>query len=243
MAWHKVVGTVFIPGRTRLFNLYAAYQPDSQVAFSATPEFDILYKKFITKNRRNNAGDTSRLWSLVLNCKQLMAENIPGEFAELGVWRGNTAAVLAHYATASNRKAYFFDTYAGFDARDLKGLDKRTNRHFINTSLKMVQKVIGDDGASCEYVQGFFPDSIQPHHRACAFAAVSLDCDLYEPTKAGLEFFYPRLSHGGMFFLHDYSSGHWPGAKLAIDEFCKSTGEFLVLMPDKSGSAFFRKAR
>jgi hypothetical protein len=72
---------------------------------------------------------------------------------------------------------------------------------------------------------------------------VSLDCDLYEPMKAGLEFFYPRMTRGGIFLLHDYSSFSWNGAKKAIDEFCGQSGEFIVLMPDKSGSAFLRKAR
>jgi O-methyltransferase len=59
--------------------------------------------------------------------------------------------------------------------------------------------------------------------------------------KAGLDFFYPRMPRGGLFLLHDYSSLCWPGAKQAVDEFCRATGENLLLMPDKSGSAFIRK--
>ena len=58
-----------------------------------------------------------------------------------------------------------------------------------------------------------------------------------------LEFFYPRMPQGGIMFLHDYSSLYWHGAKLAVDEFCAETGEFIVLMPDKSGSAFLRRSR
>ncbi len=48
---------------------------------------------------------------------------------------------------------------------------------------------------------------------------------------------------GGLFLLHDYSSKHWAGAKLAIDEFCKASGEYVICMPDKSGSAFLRKTK
>ena len=70
---------------------------------------------------------------------------------------------------------------------------------------------------------------------------VSLDCDLYAPTKAGLEFFYPLMEKHGIFLLHDYSSLHWEGSKRAIDEFCELNNEKLILIPDKSGSAFFRK--
>ncbi len=68
-------------------------------------------------------------------------------------------------------------------------------------------------------------------------------CDLYKPTKVGLDLFYPRMSRGGIFFIHDYSSQIWNGAKMAVDEFCAMTGEFIVLMPDKSGSAFLRKVK
>jgi len=61
--------------------------------------------------------------------------------------------------------------------------------------------------------------------------------------KAGLEFFYPRMSRGGILMLHDYSSLFWDGAKKAIDESCNKNGEYVVLMPDKSGSAFIRKSK
>ena len=48
------------------------------------------------------------------------------------------------------------------------------------------------------------------------------------------------MSKGGIFLIHDYSSGFWEGATQAVNEFCKKTGQRLVRMPDKSGSAFIR---
>jgi hypothetical protein len=60
--------------------------------------------------------------------------------------------------------------------------------------------------------------------------------------KAGLEFFYPRLAPGGLLLLHDYSSGCFPGAKQAVDEFAKTIPENIVLQPDKSGTAIIRKS-
>lgn len=64
---------------------------------------------------------------------------------------------------------------------------------------------------------------------------------LYAPTKAALEFFYPRMSAGGVLFVHDYASGIWPGVTHAVDELRAATGESLVLLPDKSGTAIIRK--
>jgi hypothetical protein len=109
--------------------------------------------------------------------------------------------------------------------------------------VNLVKEVIGENARVCDFIAGRFPEIIPDEYRSRTYAAVSLDCDLYEPIKAGLDFFYPRMPRGGLLFLHDYSSGHWPGAKRAVDEFCARTGEFAILMPDKSGSAFVRKSK
>jgi hypothetical protein len=222
---------------------FFAYQPDSQRFFEAHPEFHVVLKKFVMFNRLNNAGDITRLWSLVLNIKQIIEEKVEGDFAELGVWRGNTAAVLAYYGQREKRRVFLFDTFQGFNKKDLDGIDSDKKIAFHDTSLGMVKEVIGVESGSCEFVTGYFPESINENHRRNRYAIVSLDCDLYEPMKEGLSFFYPLMSPGGIFFLHDYSSFCWNGSKKAIDEFCKKNNENLILMPDKSGSAFIRKTR
>jgi hypothetical protein len=219
------------------------FKPDSFNHFADHKEFIQLHGSFIKCNKRNNSGDLSRLWFFILNIKQILSEGIQGDFAELGVWRGNTASVLAYYASLNNRKAYLFDTFAGFDKRDLSGVDENKGVGFKNTSLDLVKDIIGKPSESCIFVKGHFPTTVTEEHRNKKFAIVSLDCDLYEPMKAGLEFFYPLMAKGGVFLLHDYSSHFWEGAKKAIDEFCAKNDERVILMPDKSGSALFRKSK
>ncbi len=238
----EILGLRFKLGRNKTSPFYKAYHPDSYFAFGAHPEFDELYPRFTAHNEVNNGGDSTRLWAFILNCKQVLAEGIQGDFAELGVWRGNTASILAKFASSDNRKVLLFDTFEGFTETDLTGIDAQKEMDFNNTSIDLVKKVIGKNDAHCVFVKGFFPDTITDDHRNRKYAVVSLDCDLYAPTKAGLSFFYERMPIGGLFFLHDYSSLHWDGSKLAIDEFCKETGEHIILMPDKSGSAFLRKS-
>ena len=234
-------GSLFRMGLSKTSAIYGAYQPDSYFLAGQHREFDELFRRFASHNRLNNGGDIPRLWALILNCKQILEEKIPGDFAELGVWRGNTAAVLASYADAPGRSVYLFDTYEGFDGEDLHGIDADKTMAFANTSVDVVRGVVGESRTNCIYVKGRFPGSIAAAHRERQYALVSIDCDLYEPMKAALEFFYPRMPRGGMLLLHDYSSLQWNGAKQAIDEFCRQSGEFIVLMPDKSGSAFVRK--
>ena len=226
-------------------SLYISAQPDSHDHFKAHPEWPELLKKFTAFNKGNNGADLPRLWSFILNIKQILAEGIEGDFAELGVWRGNSSAVLATLSNSTGREVFLFDTYEGFDQRDLKNVDIDKGLCYTpkDTSLDIVKKVVGNDYKHCHYIKGYFPESITAEAKKRKYAVVSLDCDLYEPIKAGLEFFYPRMPKGGILFLHDYSSMYWPGATKAINEFLKRSGEFPVLMPDKSGSAFVRKTK
>lgn len=228
----------------QFFNhIWKAYTPDSVTKRGLHSEVFCLYEKFRKRNRGNNGGDIGRLFSWILNIKQVIEhEGIAGDFAELGVYRGNTAAILAHYAYEYSRECYLFDTFAGFDAKDLRGVDQAsTAGMFSSTSVEIVRDVIGEPQIqTCNIIQGHFPDSLPKELSDKKFALVSLDCDLYEPTVAALKWFFRKMPDGALFMLHDYSSATWLGAQKAIDEFCVREGQNLILMPDKSGSAFIR---
>jgi hypothetical protein len=219
---------------------YWAFRPDSAWLFETHPEFASLFKVWTVGNSTNNAGDRARYYSLILNLKQVIADGVVGDFAELGVYLGNSSALFAHFAAESGRKLFLFDTFYGFDAADLTGGDAAYRMQFADTTLAKAQKLIGHEGI-CRYVVGKFPESITEESKSSRYAFVSLDCDLYKPMRDGLAFFYERLSPGGMLFVHDYSSCYWDGVKSAVDEFSRQTGATPVLLPDKSGTAVIRK--
>jgi hypothetical protein len=218
---------------------FVAYYPDSIGSFSRRAK---LYRSWIRGNRRNNNGDAARFVALMLNLRQLEDEGISGEFAELGVWKGNSAAILAYYASRLGKRLFLFDTFSGFDNRDLIGIDHVKKVEFADTSIEYVKDTVGHDSITT-YVKGFFPASITEEVAVQTFSLVHIDCDLYEPMLAALDFFYSRMPKGGMLIMHDYSSGVWEGAKRAVDEFCRSNGEFVSLWPDKSGTAMIRKSK
>lgn len=225
--------------------LYVAYRPDSDFGFFAHPavhpELQSLANKWVANNVKNNAGDLPRFYALALNIKQVIADGIAGDFAELGVYRGNSAAILAHYARDNHRSLFLFDTFEGFEAKDLTGIDANKEPEFADTSLDMVRQNVGEGAVI--YVKGYFPETITRDISERQFAVVHLDCDLYDPMKAGLEFFYPRLTPGGLLIIHDYSGIWWDGAKRAVDEYLREIKENVILLPDKSGTAMFRKTR
>jgi hypothetical protein len=215
------------------------HRPDFHAKAESLPQYGQLFRSWIANNRTNNCGDLTRFYTIYLNVRQILEEGIPGDFVELGVYKGNSAQLLAMLGRTHDRHLYLFDTFEGFDARDLRGVDSGESAQFDDTSLAAVQRFVGTERVS--YVAGFFPESIAQVKMPDEIAIAHIDCDLYEPMKAGLECFYPRLTKGGLMMLHDYSSGRWPGSKQAVDEFFRNRPEKPILAADKSGTAIFRK--
>lgn len=245
--WRKVRRLSTMPfslGCASLGDIYLSYHPDSQVYFDEHPEFWEVLGPFLNENRVNNAGDLVRLWTLIINIKHVLDSDIKGNFAELGVYRGNVAAVLALFASRNGRRVQLFDTFQGFDARDYLGaLEHDQLPMFDKVSIAGVRRKLASYADVCDLVPGYFPDSLRTEHDAMQYAVVSIDCDLQKPTTAGLEYFYRRMPKGGVIFVHDYSSLHWKGVKLAVDEFCRLYDEQPVLIPDKSGTVMIRRSR
>jgi hypothetical protein len=220
--------------------LMLQHRPDCHYNFNRfSDDYARLFSIWLEGNVENNCGDLSRFYGICLNVTQICRDQIPGDFVELGVYKGNSAGVLATFARQQNRRLFLFDTFGGFDNRDLQGIDAKRPQAFCDTSIDAVRNLVGAIGVT--FVQGYFPDSIQGLDMPAAIAVAHIDCDLYAPIKAGLESFYPRLSPGGILVVHDYSSGYWSGATAAVDEFCMTIPEKPVLLSDKCGTVIIRK--
>ena len=149
-----------------------------------------------------NRGDMARFYSFSLAFDQIVKEALPGDLAELGVWKGNTASLLATMARRLGRTAYLLDTFEGFSDRDLHGIDAGGKPGvFSDTSLAEVRALVGDENV--RFVKGYFPDTTSQLPDDAAFCLVHLDCDLYAPMMTALQYFYPRLVAGGFLIVHD----------------------------------------
>jgi hypothetical protein len=197
------------------------------------------YRAFVFGNEQNNAGDLARYYFFRLVFDQLEEEGVKGDVAELGVYKGNTAFLLAQFARRSNVTAYLLDTYAGFVKEDLSGFDAKQPMQFTDTSLEAVKSLVGE--RNVRFVQGHFPDSAKLLPETATYSIVHIDCDLGAPFQAGLRYFYPRMVCGGFLIMHDYANLYWEGAKLAINEFFADKAERLIPIPDKSGTVVVRK--
>lgn len=185
--------------------------------------------------------DVERFLALSLAFDQIHKENVAGDFAELGVYKGDTAAVLARHARRLGRTLWLLDTFEGFDERDFTGLDAGRSGAFGDTSLSAVSQRVGLENTV--YIDGYFPDTASRLPDDRTYCLVNIDTDLYAPIKSGLAYFYPRMEPGGFIVVHDYGSMAWVGVEKAVDEFFADKPESVISMPDSAGSVVVRRQR
>lgn len=211
-----------------------------------------LYRRFVIANQGmkcppfeqsiarivRSSGDPVRYGSFALAIARIDRDQIPGAFAEVGVWRGDTSRVI--HLQAPHRTLHLFDTFSGFPDLDLENAKPDDATRFRDTSVDVVKSSLGNTDNVVFHV-GRFPDTVVGLEQEM-FAFVLLDVDIYKPSLAALEFFYPRLSRGGYCFIHDYNSPESNFAvKKAVNLFLSSKPELIVELPDTWGSVMFRK--
>jgi len=179
--------------------------------------------------------DPIRYATLAMAAATVLREEIPGAFAELGVYRGETSSFL--HERARERTLYLFDTFEGFPDEDLAERDER----FMATSVEGVRRYLGDT-RNVVFRKGRFPESAEGLEDE-TYALVMLDADLFDSTLSGLEHFYPRLNHGAFLFLHDYNNQESDRAvSRALQVFQKGIRERAIEIPDCWGTVVLRKA-
>lgn len=192
------------------------------------------------KQFEKNYRDKVRFYTFWLQIERLKTEEVSGAFAELGVYRGETARYI--HEMDSTRIFHLFDTFEGFDDQDLKledSTDKKFNtNNFSDTSLEQVKEFI-EGNEKVHFHSGYFPDSAKDVKEG-NYALVHLDADLYKPTVTALNYFYPKLTKGGVIIVHDYNHT-WEGLRQAVDEFLQTIPESVVAIADWQGSAMIIK--
>lgn len=183
-----------------------------------------------------------RIGVMRLLAEQIRERNVPGDVAEVGVYRGDFAAMIN--GAFLSRTLHLFDTFTGFPAQDVQieqenGLSKAKTGDFSETDQEMViGKMMYPERIVLH--KGYFPETFSPCENT-TFAFVSLDVDLYAPTKAALTLFWPRMSPGGCILVHDYNSTQFSGAGKAVREFCEQEKVYPVPICDLHGSVVLIK--
>jgi len=147
---------------------------------------------------------------------------VPGHYAEVGVFKGATAKAICE--SKKKKHLHLFDTFEGLP--DTSIFDRRYKSKMFRSNFEMVEKKLSKYKGVKMY-KGLFPDTAGPVEDK-KFSFVHLDVDIYQSTKDCLEFFYERMSKGGIILSHDY---HADGVKKAFNEFFEERPEQVIHLP------------
>jgi hypothetical protein len=135
-----------------------------------------------------------------------------------------------------------FDTFDFFPEKDL-----------VNEK-KMVKAMVAKHNAGCFvdkeertrkklgfrenviFRKGYIPDTFEELPEE-TYVFVSLDTDLYPSITAGLDYFSPRMSKGGVIAVHDYAK-HYKGVCKAVREFAGKSAKGFIPIGDGSTVLF-----
>jgi O-methyltransferase len=159
--------------------------------------------------------------------------NIPGDLAECGVFHGGSSHLMLAATSETDKHLHGFDSFEGLSDPSevdlpLKDYTFKWKKHDMRFDIEKTHTNLSQHQARYTLYKGWIPERFfEVANRK--FSLVHIDVDLYEPTKAALEFFYPRLSIGGVIICDDYGSEACPGAKKAMDSFFSDKPESSVV--------------
>lgn len=171
-------------------------------------------------------------------CRRLNSLGIEGNVAELGCMRGDISWQLN--VLMPGRRLYLFDTFSGFDLRDtareaqLRCSDAQPGQFAVGKPELVLERMPSPEDVVLK--AGWFPETAFDMEEE-KFALVYMDACLYNPTLSGLEFFFPRMSRGGVIVLCGLENPAYGGVMRAVEDLESKYGALLMLpLGDLSGS-------
>jgi hypothetical protein len=148
--------------------------------------------------------------------EDVLANEIPGDLIETGVWRGGATIfmrALLKLHGVTDRKVVVADSFEGVPPPDDEAFPQDTgSRLHEHGHLVVSAELVRDNFArfgllddQVEFLEGRFRDTL-PTLSDRTWSVVRLDGDLYESTMNGLEELYPNLSPGGYLIVDDYGA-------------------------------------
>lgn len=158
--------------------------------------------------------------------EQVIADRIPGDLIEAGVWRGGVTILMrgvlrAHDVT--DRTVVVADSFQGLPRPDAdrypadSGDNHHTAEHLAVSRADVERNFDLYDllDGQVQFLEGWFKDTL-PTVGDRTWSVVRVDGDLYESTMDALTNLYPGLSVGGYVIIDDYA---FPPCRQAVEDY------------------------
>lgn len=202
-------------------------------AFETDETFKSIFRAGVTAS--GSTHDPETVHQRMYNATQFLRYSLdfPGDVVECGSFRGLSSYIFCNYMRLANQDFkgegyHIFDSFEGLSEPSEQDIIAKDDYGAVGQpsfpagafkgSLETVKTTLSDF-PSIEYHPGWIPESFAdvPERE---YKFVHLDLDLYEPIKAAVQYFYPRMVKGGVIVIDEYGFPRWPGAQRAIDEYC-----------------------
>jgi O-methyltransferase len=191
-----------------------------------------------------------RMRQLRQAAERVIAEGIPGDFIETGVWRGGACIMLRAVLEAwgvRDRRVWLADSFAGLPPPDATRYPADSGQllhtyPMLAVSAATVRANFARYGLLDEqvvFLEGWFRDTLAraPIDR---LAILRLDGDLYGSTMEALSALYDKVSPGGFVIVDDY--GIFPGCSKAVGDFRTAQGIVEPIENIDGSGVFWRRA-
>ncbi len=173
-----------------------------------------------------------RLAQLRLAVETVVAERIPGDLIETGVWRGGSCILMKAVLSALGdqaRTVWLADSFQGLPKPEPdKFPADAEDRHWMWDDLRISEATVRGNFSRygllderVRFLVGWFQDTL-PTAPIERLAILRLDGDMYSSTMDAITALYPRLSQGGYCIVDDH--GAVPACAQAIADFRSAQG-------------------
>jgi hypothetical protein len=191
-----------------------------------------------------------RLDNLQHCVEEVLADDVPGDLIETGVWRGGASIFARGVLEAhgvKDRTVWLADSFEGMPVTDENShpSDRELALHKYNDHLAIPLDQVKENFAcygllddQVAFLPGWFRDTL-PTAPIEKLAVLRLDGDLYESTMDALTNLYPKLSPGGFVIIDDYVI---PACRDAVLEYREKQGITDEMVTIDDSSIYWRRS-
>jgi len=194
---------------------YASYSP-----WMDDDTFLALFKEI----KESTMVDIYRCYELYTLAKQMSL--LQGDFVEVGVWRGGTAALMA--AAAPAKAIHLFDTFSGVAKADLEYDTLYIGGEHADTHQSTVEHLFEAMGLKGNINSGIFPDDTL-RFLPKSVSLAHIDVDTYSSAKDSFLAVWPAVLPNGIVIFDDYGFFGCEGVAQAVNELNSTINDALFV--------------
>ena len=195
---------------------------------------DKEFNKYLKRFGELDGNNTDRRYAVDQLLRLVCA--VQGDTAEVGAYGGAMSWLICK-ANAGVRMHHIFDSFEGLSQPSLVD-GSHWSKGALACGEDVVHENLSEFSGHFNTYMGWVPARFADVGNL-RFSFVHIDVDLYQPTKESIEFFYSRMSPGGVLVCDDYRFSSCPGATKACDDFLADKPEKMIGL--SAGGGFFIK--